>query len=64
MNEAHTLPAATDTAARIILNPPNADVVFVFSASWWVWAAIALGLLALVMLAAAMFAKKNPPPSS
>lgn len=37
-----------EIATKIILDPPKADVVLVFSASWFVWAFIALLLLAVL----------------
>jgi len=42
----------TDLATKIILDPPKADVVLVFSASWFVWAACGLLLVALLVAVA------------
>ena len=38
-----------EIVSKIILDPPKADVVLVFSASWFVWAFIGLALIALIV---------------
>lgn len=38
-----------EIATKIILDPPKADVVLVFSASWFVWAFIGLVVIALLV---------------
>lgn len=38
-----------ELTAKIILDAPKSDVVFVFSASWFVWAGIALLLVAVIV---------------
>lgn len=56
-----------ELAAKIVLDPPSADVVLVFSASWFVWLGIFLALTALI---AAFWPKrpekekKDPPPAA
>lgn len=39
----------TDLVSKIILDAPRSDVVFVFSASWFVWAGLALLLIAVIV---------------
>lgn len=48
-----------ELAAKIILDPPKVDVVFVFSASWFVWAGLALMIIAVIV---AFLPKKEPKP--
>lgn len=48
-----------ELAAKIVLDPPSADVVLVFSASWFVWVGIFLVLTAIV---AAFWPKKPAEP--
>ncbi len=38
-----------DLATKIVLDPPSADVVLVFSASWFVWLFCGLLLAAVIM---------------
>jgi hypothetical protein len=47
-----------EIATKIILDPPKADVVLVFSASWYVWAFIGLLIVAVIV---AFLPKKETP---
>lgn len=48
-----------EIATKIILDPPKADVVLVFSASWFVWAFIGLVVLGVILAFATK--KKDAP---